>query len=308
MNTRRWIKTGMILMTISQVSFSQIEVPVQAGAWMRSAPMRTITADSIFAYMNGAGELYLGYRFDRLEVYEYTAPDAYDILVEIYYLASSEDAFGLLSLDWDGEPFELPLEGSGASSECVVPARGLYGAGLLRLWCGSIYARIMAYHETAASRAAVEEIGTLIARQTTVAPAPDLLKRLPECPMEGCCIPRQAVSFLRSYLVLNSLFYLSEENILHLDLHCAVLMARCSTGQGGSQPRILFIQYPDAFRAAVALESFVAHFLPEIKEGASSCQIEEGWCGFRRHDATLAIVFSAPGRKWVENLLNALHL
>lgn len=58
-------------------------------------------------YMNGGGELYLAYRFDHLEVYEYTAEQQEDIVAEVYVMHTSADAFGLLSLDWEGEPVTI---------------------------------------------------------------------------------------------------------------------------------------------------------------------------------------------------------
>ena len=149
-----------------------IVLPEQAGAWQRPAEPRLITGDTIFEYMDGAGELYLGYRFERLLVYEYTATDQYDILVEIYHLKSAEDSFGLLSLDWGGEPFPMPAADGPDAAGYAPPARALYGAGLLRLWAGPVYARIMAYRETAASHAAVLQIGAAIARQVDAAAAP----------------------------------------------------------------------------------------------------------------------------------------
>ena len=49
------------------------ELPITVDAWSRPDTPRTITAETIFKYMNGAGELYLGYRFDHLEVFEYSS-------------------------------------------------------------------------------------------------------------------------------------------------------------------------------------------------------------------------------------------
>jgi len=57
--------------------------------------------------MDGAGELYLGYRFDHLESYEYEVQSEKNILVELYFMKTADDAFGLLSLDWGGEPVDL---------------------------------------------------------------------------------------------------------------------------------------------------------------------------------------------------------
>ena len=86
----------------SKMNAGTIELPKTVGEWKRDDASRVITAETIFKYMNGAGELYLGYRFRRLEVFDYLSTNQGRILVELYYMESPEDAFGLLSLDWGG--------------------------------------------------------------------------------------------------------------------------------------------------------------------------------------------------------------
>jgi hypothetical protein len=127
------------------------------------------------------GDLYLGYRFDHLDVYEYKADDASrgTVLVELYWMQTSDDAFGLLSTDWTGQAVTLgPPPGPTAHTgmNTVPPHHGLYGAGLLRLWSGNLFARVLASRETPAARDAVCAIGRALAvgpsrlRQSSWAP------------------------------------------------------------------------------------------------------------------------------------------
>jgi len=97
------------------------------GLWTRPDSPRIVDAKNIFDYMDGAGELYLGYCFDHLEVYEYQAKSQKNILVELYFMKTSNDAFGLLSLDWGGEPMDL---GQGLSRNSGIKA-GSAGPRLL---------------------------------------------------------------------------------------------------------------------------------------------------------------------------------
>ena len=48
-----------------------VSLPRQAGPWVRPDAPRRITDETIFDYMDGAGELYLAYRFEYLDVYRY---------------------------------------------------------------------------------------------------------------------------------------------------------------------------------------------------------------------------------------------
>jgi hypothetical protein len=77
-------------------------LPKQAGPWVRPDGPRRITEETIFDYMDGAGELYLAYRFEHLDVYEYSTPEQRlgTLNVELYWMKSPDDAFGLLSNDW----------------------------------------------------------------------------------------------------------------------------------------------------------------------------------------------------------------
>ena len=70
------------------------ELPKTVGTWQRPDRPRLVDASNIFKYMNGAGELYLGYRFKNLEVYEYRADCRENIIAEIYFMETPEDAFG----------------------------------------------------------------------------------------------------------------------------------------------------------------------------------------------------------------------
>jgi hypothetical protein len=121
-----------------------MRLPRTFGPWTRPDGSRRIEAGSIFDYMDGAGELYLAYGFDHLDVFEYGSADQGTVLVELYWMRTSDDAFGLLSGDWGGEPVVLEGEAvtSTTSPSPVPPHRALYGAGLLRLWSDTLYARV----------------------------------------------------------------------------------------------------------------------------------------------------------------------
>jgi hypothetical protein len=131
----------------------KLDLPKTVGVWNRPDSPRLINAKNIFKYMNGAGELYLGYRFHHLEVFDYTSPDQGNILVELYFMENSDDAFGLLSLDWGGEPVSFDGAPAATSKKSFTsPTRALYGGGLLRMWSDDMYARVMAERETPAQR------------------------------------------------------------------------------------------------------------------------------------------------------------
>ena len=118
---------------------SKLNLPKTVSNWNRPDFPRVINSENIFKYMNGAGELYLGYRFRHLEVFDYTSDSQDNILVELYFMETSDDAFGLLSLDWGGEPVSFSDSSTKKLNQSPgSPTRALYGMGLLRIWTDNV--------------------------------------------------------------------------------------------------------------------------------------------------------------------------
>ena len=278
-------------------------LPKTIGVWTRPDTPRVIDSENIFEYMNGAGELYLAYRFDRLEVYEYTADGEKSILVELYYMETSDDAFGLLSLDWGGERVSFSVSPAKTSNQSLTSStRALYGAGLLRVWSDNLYCRIMAFRETPASKQAVLTLGKTIAANRKSPPEPELLKILPIDIGMGWKLRNDRIGYFRSHLVLNSLYYLSHENILDLDLSTEAVAAPYDSVDGRDRTRVqfLFVRYGDSRQAQQALDHFHKAYLPEhqkdfvtgpVAESQSYFKIEDGWLGYKMYGPCIALVF-----------------
>jgi hypothetical protein len=283
-----------------------LNLPDSVGAWSRSPGARRIGRADIFRYMDGSGELYLGYGFLFLDVWQYNHPNEGGILVETYRMPSSDDAYGLLSGDWGGEAI---APGSGA--------RALYGAGLLRLWSGDVYARVMADLETGAARKAVMELGRAIVAGRTAADEPELVRALPVRVGARFRLLAERTMFLRSHLVLNSAYFLSCENLLDLGPGCeavAAAYADADEPEPGKAVRLLLVRYADAEAARAALRHFRSVYLPglALASGRGAVEIEDGWTGFEiSGQRTLVLTFEArdePGaRLLMEHATRALR-
>lgn len=291
-------------------------LPKSVGSWVRPDAPRIIDSSNIFDYMNGAGELYLAYGFDHLEVYEYTSDQQDGILVELYFMKTSDDAFGLLSLDWGGEPVAMQSAGHFPSTPRVSPSvRALYGGGLLRIWADTIYARVMASRETAESKQAVLSLGRKIGTGRKVSGEPEFLKVLPETVEPDWKLKKERIAYLRSHLVLNSTYYISHQNILQLDHSTEAVSATYEklSGSGAAKKvQLLFVRYANSERALKALRHFHSNYLhdQEIRfdkrgaEGrANAFAIEDGWLGYLRKGRCLALVFECPDRRSAQSIL-----
>jgi hypothetical protein len=284
-------------------------LPKTFGLWTRPDSPKVITAENIFDYMNGAGELYLGYRFDHCDVYEYKAETQKEILVEMYFMKTSDDAFGLLSLDWGGDAVEDDLDWP----------RALYGEGLLRLWSENMYARVMATQETAESKEAVLSIGRAIVKGRKNLPGPKFMNKLKNILSQDWALRQDRVSFFRTHLVLNSIYYLSHQNILDLDLTCEAVSAEYERKEpSGGRTRISFllVNYQNPKRAQNALSRFHKAYLPEhtlsTKSGSSekiqnAYAVEDGWMAYVFQDKSIAFVFECPDQETARVILDQIN-
>ena len=285
-------------------------LPETVGVWNRSESFKTIDSTNIFKYMNGAGELYLGYRFDHLEVFDYTSENQEHILVELYFMETTDDAFGLLSLDWGGEPVSLDgLPADSPNRSLASQTRALYGAGLLRIWSNNLYIRVMAFRESPASRQAVLSLGKAITANRKTSPEPELLKYLAPHIDSAWKLRRDRLSFFRSYLALNSIYYLSHENILDFDLATEAVMApyeHISRAGDRTRSQFLLVKYENLERTRKALNHFHDAYLPEYRKeiaadsAANSPNLfksEDGWMAYKLLGKYIAIVFECPDQE-----------
>ncbi len=295
------------------------DLPESIGVWTRVQPDRTVDSTNIFKYMNGAGELYLGYRFNHLQVFDYTSEDQDNILVELYFMETSNDAFGLLSLDWGGEPVSFDRSfPSHLDNSLTSGVRALYGAGLLRIWSDKLYIRIMASRETSASRQAVLFLGREITKNQKYPSEPELLQALSPYIDSKYKLRKDRLSFFRSYLALNTIYYLSHENILNFDLLTeAVIVPYEHIADTGDQIRsqFLLVKYENHLSALKALEHFHNVYLPEHKKeftanlsvkGLNLFKIENGWTGYQLINNYAAIVFECPDQKSTRDIIKAI--
>jgi hypothetical protein len=305
----------------AEMTEKTVNLPKTIGSWTRSDSTRIIDSSNIFEYMNGAGELYLAYGFDHLEVYEYTADQQDSILVEVYVMVTSNDAFGLLSLDWGGEPAPVYSGPSSQSHPTVSPsARALYGGGLLRIWADNIYARVMAYREAPESKQAVLSLGQTIAENRKMPAEPELLKILPKAVDSDWTLRKDRIGYFRSHLVLNSLYYLSHQNILNLDHSTEAVTAPYEDISNTGTPKrvqVLFVKYSSPERARKALEKFHNAYLHEHQKGfdpgitheqMNTFKIEDGWLGYALDGTCLAVVFECPNRESARMIIKQISL
>ncbi|MBP6059145.1 MAG: hypothetical protein KA522_00045 [Candidatus Saccharicenans sp.] len=221
-------------------------------------------------------------------------------------MQSPDDAFGLISLDWTGEPVWLNAEIQPLSENAAAPADiALYGEGLLRARVDNLFLRILAPRETEEIKKIILKLGKIIAAQRTRLAFPDILKVIGPQPNSRWQIKKDRTSYFHSHLISNSLYYLSHENLLYLGPECEALYTEWTKVRAESKrsTKMIIIKYSDDRMASRALINFIHSYLPEksgpgrepqVVEPEIALKLEDGWTGWKLSKNFLALIFEAP--------------
>lgn len=252
-------------------------VPESVAGWA-AAEDTVYTRETIYGYIDGGAELYISYGFSSVWSRTYAREGAPDIIVDIFDMSESKNAFGVFA----------------NSRETIDNAFGQgsqYTPGLLVFWKDKYYVSILASPETGESKSAVFELARRIDEGIPgkgVLPA--VLDLLPPD-----ALVEESIRYFRHYIWLNAHYYVADGNILHIDDTTDAVLAKYDTG--GTRTLLLVVEYADADEAVRARADFVEHYLPEI-DAAGVVRIEDAtWTGCRLAGRVLAVVFNAPGRE-----------
>ena len=113
-------------------------LPDRIEGWAIHEEDKVYGRDNLYDYIDGGAELYLSYAFQKVINRIYTAPDQPDILVDIFDMGSSRNAYGVFS---HAREVEDSTFGQGSQ----------HTSGLLLFWKDRYYISIMAIPETEAS-------------------------------------------------------------------------------------------------------------------------------------------------------------
>jgi hypothetical protein len=241
--------------------------------------------ETIFSYIDGAGEVYRAYNMRSCLSRRYTSPNGPAIVLDIFDMGTSEDAFGVFTHDRDGKAVDV---GQG----------GLYRPGWLSFWKGRFFVSLYAEEETEAAKEAISELSRLVSSLVKeLGPRPGILLKLPP---EG--LHSRSIRYLHHYTLLNYHYYLADENILNLGKQTDAVLAEYQ--RAGKRALLLLVSYPDEEKAAKAHKNVLHHYLPEAKSTAA-VQLENGkWSAPGLKSKFLAVVLEADTRKLAEDLLH----
>ncbi len=266
----------------------KISLPSEAGGWKWDGKEAGYDSRTLFKYMDGAAELYLAYGFQDLTVRRFEKLNQPPVIVESYQMATSEDAYGVFSFEYQDEAV-----GIGQASE--------FGGGLLRFWKGRYFISVYAEGEGAEVESGILLMGREVANSIPgTGPEPDLVGIIPG---KDFGLVDKSVRYLKSHVLLNQRFFIAHQNILNLNRTTEAVLALYLQDKQKSQ--LLLIRYANSKKAGDAYQSFMKAYLPDAG-GKDRLKTEDRkWTFARLQSEFIVIVLGALTEADAETLLKA---
>jgi hypothetical protein len=262
-------------------------LPDSVEGWLRASDDQRYDRTNLFDYINGGAELYLSFGFKELVNRTYSRSGQPEIIVDIFDMQSPRDAFGVFS--HSRETIDTTF-GQGSQKS----------GGLLLFWKDRFYVSILASPETGESKKAVGQLARHIdASITAKGSLPDLLSYLPR---ES--LVEESIRYFHHYIWLNSHYFISTDNILHIDESTEAVLARY--GEKGKRSILLMVRYDSSSDAENAHADFIEHYAPELSS-QKAVKIEDGtWTSSRVTGQMITVVLGAPSEKASLELLGRI--
>jgi len=263
-------------------------LPDRIDGWSAEDQFETYDRESIFSYIDGAGEVYRMYDFREVVVCHYQADNQPQITAELFDMGKASDALGIFLHSCEGGP-EIGLGQGSAQS-----------GGVLMFWQDRYYVNIYADQLTEQSRLAIRSLGSAISQNI---PSRGQIPALMNCLPEVGLVPHSQ-RYFHLHTSLNYHYYLSDQNILALDSATEAVLARYH----GGTVYFVCIRYPSAEKAGIALTGFKAAYLPEAQADNFHEIQKDHWVGVNNTGPFLIIIFDAPEKSEAERLTESARV
>ncbi|UCG85516.1 MAG: hypothetical protein JSW71_16505 [Gemmatimonadota bacterium] len=216
-------------------------LPEQIDGWTRSDSVAIYDRETIFDYINGAGEVYRSYAFELVWVVTYTSPESPAVTVELFDMGNPADAYGVFSYSREREE-----AGIGGGYE--------HRGSVLCFWQNRFYVCVASEPGTAGSDQALVDVARAVSAELPPgSDRPNLVRLLPS---EGL-VPLSE-RFFHLHPTLNYHYYVARENLLNLNIGTNVALGRYQPGD----TYLLIVSYENESAATNARLSFRRGYLP----------------------------------------------
>ena len=264
-----------------------VSLPATIEDWKISAKDQIYNRENLYKYINGGAELYISYGFKKVINRTYSKREQPDIVVDLFDMGTSHNAFGVFS-----HSRETIDNTFGQGSQ--------YTQGQLLFWKNHFFVSILASPETVESKKAVFNIAGKIEKSIKgKGPLPEILTYLPQR-----SLVRESIRYFHHYIWLNSHYFVSDQNILHVNENTDALLVKY--GERMKRYILLLVKYKNDKDAGVAYNDFIENYMPRLS-GEDVIQIEDGtWTACHLAGNYLIIVFNAPVKEKAVHLIEAV--
>jgi hypothetical protein len=278
---------GTILMS-NDVCGGEVDLgvflPKEINGWETKEPDVLYNPETIFDYIDGAGEIYRAYNFRRLLARIYTKEANPRIIADLFDMGSSKNAYGVFTHDLEGEDVGIGQDST-------------YKGGLLSFWKGCFFVSLYAEEETEEAKKALLLLGKNVASSIKQEGDPPALVAL--FPLRN--LRDKGIRFFYNHLILNYHFFVADENILLLGQETEAALA--AYAKGNEIFYILLVRYPGAETAKDAYESFTKAYMPEAGD-SDILRTENGkWTAVRLKEDLLIIVFDGQSESHAKSMI-----
>ncbi|MDH5707222.1 MAG: hypothetical protein OEZ45_14520 [Candidatus Aminicenantes bacterium] len=267
-------------------------LPHEVHGWEAKGKDELYNPQTIFNYIDGAGEVYRSYSFTFLLARRYSKENQPDIVADVFEMSSSRDAYGVFTHDLEGE-------------DAGVGRGSTYKGGLLSFWKDRFFVSLYAEEETEETKKALFLLGEKVASSIqSEGEMPDIVALLPQEDLV-----EKSVHYFHNHLILNYHFYVSDENILLLDQETEAALG--TYREKNEKSHLLVVRYPEEAMASQAFKSFTGAYMPDAKEVGLVQTEDMKWTAAEVKRNFVIIVFNAPSvpfaRDIVEKVVNIIE-
>lgn len=259
-------------------------LPQKVHNWRIIEPSKLYKGDLIYDYMNGAGEVYLSYNFQKLLVQRYSHLNLPEILVEIFDMQTPENAYGIFTNSQRG------------GTELNIGNHSEYKNGLLCFWKSKYFICIQIEQESEEAKTAIIYIAKHIADSIKdKGEVPDLVMRLPQ----NLFIKNSIRYFYRNE-ILNLHYFVASENILNLNKDTRAVLAKLKKGKS----YFLIIKYQTKTDTEIAFLNFKQKFMPDAEQNNFIKTENNYYTLIDQTENFIMIVFDAKNPEYALDIIN----
>lgn len=263
-------------------------LPGNINGWSVNESDRYFDNETLYDYIDGSAEMFLSFGFSKVFNRIYSRGNQPDILVDIFYMNSSYDAFGVFTHSVGKLEHEF-----GQQSQQT--------EGAIIFWKSNYYVSILCHPETTESREAISKLAGVVDKSINeTGTLPEVINYIPKRNLA-----EESVRYFRHYNWINSHTFISNDNIFNIDQNTHGILARYK--EENENAIFLLIMYPDNALAESALKNFTDNYKPEIIPG-QTLKLKNGlWMEVKRIKNFIAGIFDSSSKDFTDNILSSVE-